>query len=185
MLKGWDIVYLNLFCYLCNDNNINLIYYKLWASKNKDLRPFSIVSIFSHSLNNNDGLESLKTTLISPKTLIEIIRLEEFCLNEINAKNKNTFFYQLHKNSFFDVEAFNELILNTKKLIELYSTYGITNNYKAILKQLRDNFFYVTFLFYCHLDPNDLFVIKNYADIENNITLYFDDMRDILNNMEL
>ena len=159
--------------------------YDITKQNDKDLSLFFIVGIFSHSLNTNNGLESLKMALIKPKTLTEIIRLEEFCLNEINAKNKNTFFYQLHKNSFFDVEAFNKLILNIKKLIELYSTYGIANNYKTILKQLKDKFFYVTFLFYCHLNPNDLFAIKNYVDIENNITLYFDDMRDVLNDMEL
>lgn len=159
--------------------------YNIIKQNNKDLSLVSIVAIFSHSLNNNNGLESLKTALIKPKTLIEIIRLEEFCLNEINTKNKNTFFYQLHEYSFFDVEAFNKLILNVKTLFHLYSIYGTTNNYKTILKQLKDKFFYVTFLFYCHLNPNDLFAIKNYADIENNITLYFDNMREVLNDMEL
>lgn len=136
-------------------------------------------------LNRNINLKITLCFMNEEKILNEIIKLEEFCLAEINAQNKNTFFFQLHECSFFDVTAFNKLILNVKKLIELYSTYGITNNYKTILKQLRDKFFYVTFLFYCHLNPNDLFRIKNYSDIENNITLYFDDMRDVLNDMEL
>lgn len=119
------------------------------------------------------------------KILNEIIKLEEFCLTEINAQNKNTFFFQLHECSFFDVEAFNNLILNVKKLFHLYSIYGATNKFNFISNELKDKFFYVTFLFYCHLNPNDLFRIKNYSDIENNITLYFDDMRDVLNDMEL
>lgn len=136
-------------------------------------------------LTRNINLKITLCFMNAEKILNEIIKLEEFCLAEINAQNKNTFFFQLHECSFFDVTAFNKLILNVKKLFQLYSIYGTTNKSNFILNELKDKFFYATILFYCHLNPNDLFVIKNYADIENNITLYFDDMRDVLNDMEL
>ena len=91
--------------------------------------------------------------------------------------------YQLHECAFFDKRNFQKIILNLRELTNYYIQNGKTRYYETIVSGIVDNFSYIMLMFYCHLDPNDLYLIENYHDIKKDIPKYFDDMRMVTRNL--
>lgn len=58
-----------------------------------------------------------------------------------------------------------------------YIKNGKTKYYETVVSGIVDRFSYIMLTFYCHLDPNDLYLIENYHDIKKDIPKYFNDMR--------
>lgn len=103
--------------------------------------------------------------------------LEKYWLTEIDAVLESTFMYQLHECCFFDKIGFYRLVSNANKLADYYANFGKTENYRSVTSGVIDCFSYIMLMFYCHLEPNDVFVIENYQDIKDEIPSYYDDMR--------
>lgn len=104
-------------------------------------------------------------------------KLEKYCTEEIEAIKATTFMFQLHECAFFDKIKFREFLLCIKSLTHYYLENGKTKYYETILCGIVDSFSYIMQLFYCHLDPDDLYLIENYHDIKGEISSYFEDMR--------
>jgi hypothetical protein len=64
------------------------------------------------------------------------IKLEKYILNEFQAKDSQTFLYQLHENSYFDKEKFSILLNICDSLAKSYGEFGKTDNYNEVLKSL-------------------------------------------------
>ncbi|MDE5734909.1 MAG: hypothetical protein K2H83_07190, partial [Duncaniella sp.] len=104
-------------------------------------------------------------------------KLEKYCLEEIKAVKDTTFMFQLHECAFFDKIKFSEFLLCIRNLTQHYHENGKTEYYETVLCGIVDSFSYIMQMFYCHLDPNDLYLIENYHDIEGEIPSYFEEMR--------
>lgn len=103
--------------------------------------------------------------------------LERYCLEEIEAVEETTFMYQLHECGFFDKMKFHQFLKTIMDLVNYYAKNGRTKNYEYVTSGIVDRFSYIMLSFYCHLDPNDMYVIENYNDIKEEVFEYFEDMR--------
>lgn len=107
-------------------------------------------------------------------------KFEKYCLNEVEATNKNTFMYKFHEYGYFNVDRFYEFINKIKNLYDYYKEHGKSDNYNYLTKLIIDRLYYIVFLFYCHENPNDLFRILNYEEIKNNVPDYMENIRKII-----
>lgn len=85
--------------------------------------------------------------------------------------------FQLHECAFFDRIKFRSFLFNILSLTDYYLENGKTEYYETILSGTIDSFSHIMQMFYCHLDPNDLYLIENYSAIKQEISSYFEDMR--------
>ena len=109
--------------------------------------------------------------------------LEKYCLEEIEAIEETTFMFQLHECAFFDVIKFREFLLSIRSLTQYYIENGKTQYYESILCGIVDSFSYIMQMFYCHLDPLDLYLIENYIEIKDDISSFFEDIRMAASNL--
>lgn len=89
--------------------------------------------------------------------------VERDILAEAQAKNENSFLYQLNERFFFDKEKFNKLLSKCDELANEYQFLGKTDNYSKVTRATLVIFEYVFFLLFNHFSEKDVFKIKNYG----------------------
>ena len=109
------------------------------------------------------------------------IKLEKYILNEFQAKDSQTFLYQLHENSYFDKEKFSILLNICHSLAKAYGEFGKTDNYNEVLKSLFVIFEHTLFLLFTHFVEHDFFTISNYGkDFKAiDVSEYYSQIREI------
>jgi hypothetical protein len=102
--------------------------------------------------------------------------IEDFLLEEIEARNENTFMYQLHDENSFCQDRFDLLL---EKVSEFCEVAQKTDRKTMIAKGLIMLFEYTLFLFYCNVEPSDHYKIRNYDKVlsAEMISDYYLDMR--------
>lgn len=89
-------------------------------------------------------------------------------LNKITeAKDENTFLYQLHEESIFDEQLF-------KEYIEIISLITSENTDRKLIATVIERNVYIVCTAIHHFLPDDLFVIKNFP---SNMNEYIEQLR--------
>lgn len=101
-------------------------------------------------------------------SLINIDNLEKKLLQEIEAKEKNTFMYKLHYEGILEYEKLDSLLNDCNKVFNFYYSNGKTSNYVEVARGTVLMFEHFLFLLYCHKCKKDIYKIKNYKKIDKD-----------------
>lgn len=109
------------------------------------------------------------------------IKLERYILKEYQAKDSQTFLYQLNYEFYFDKEKFSILLTNCNSLAKEYHEFGKSDNYDEVVKSLLAIFEHTLYLFFVHFVENDMFTISNYGKdlTATDVSDYYLQIRDI------
>jgi len=113
--------------------------------------------------------------------LKNIDNLENKLLKEIEAKCTNSFMYRLHYEGILECEKLDSFLDNCNKVFNFYYSYGKTSNYIKIARGVISFCEHFLFLLYCHENRKDVYLIKNFKNInEDKLLNYYFIMRKLI-----
>lgn len=77
-------------------------------------------------------------------------------------KNENDFIFHLHEEKNFNLDEFNDYIMQYNELIQDYKNDSQKESLKSLVKNATDNLIYTISCLNFHHDSRDSFKIKNY-----------------------